>query len=289
MEWNIPKISGPEATGWNVDRLVTVEVKTGGRPGRCIIFPLYEAAVETVGNRPISLVAAEKLVERVKPGDTVVLMTGMGAMPFMPRGETDGPPGVASLARAVSYGLKALPIVLVPPRDFDHAIFQLHARLPDLPIPPSLPFDEERRRLFEAFAQFLLALRVKPLVLFIDDLHWVDRALLDWLAYLVHRMRDEGLLLVVAYRPEDANAAVARERLFEFFSARDGTRIVMLACRGVDPAEAGDEVLRVRRREQVRRARGHRTGRRDHPAGPRRWETSRSLRRCRPAAGRAAP
>jgi D-glutamate cyclase len=121
MEWNIPKITGPEATGWNVDRLVTVEVKTGGRPGRCIIFPLYEAAVETVGNRPISLVAAEKLVERVKPGDTVVLMTGMGAMPFMPRGETDGPPGVASLARAVSYGLKALPIVLVPPRDFDAA------------------------------------------------------------------------------------------------------------------------------------------------------------------------
>ena len=119
MEWNIPEITGPEATGWNVDRLVTVEIKTGGRPGRCIIFPLYEAAVETLGHRPISLVAAERLVERVKPGDTVILMTGMGAMPFMPRGETDGPSGVASLARAVSYGLRALPIVLAPRRDFD--------------------------------------------------------------------------------------------------------------------------------------------------------------------------
>jgi len=119
MEWNIPKITGEEATGWNVDRLVTVEIKTGGRPGRCIIFPLYEAAVKTVGDRPISLVAAERLIAQVKEGDTVVLMTGMGAMPFMPRGETDGPSGVASLARAVSFGLKALPIVLTAPRDFN--------------------------------------------------------------------------------------------------------------------------------------------------------------------------
>ncbi len=119
MEWNIPKITSDEATGWNVDRLVTVEIKTAGRPGRCLIFPLYEAAVKTLGDRPISLVAAERLIEQVKEGDTVVLMTGMGAMPFMPRGETDGPSGVASLARAVSFGLKALPLVVTTPRDFD--------------------------------------------------------------------------------------------------------------------------------------------------------------------------
>jgi hypothetical protein len=119
MEWNIPQITGDEATGWNVDRLVTVEIKTAGRPGRCLIFPLYEAAVKTLGDRPISLVAAEKLIENVKEGDTVVLMTGMGAMPFMPRGETDGPSGVASLARAVSFGLKALPLLVTTPRDFD--------------------------------------------------------------------------------------------------------------------------------------------------------------------------
>ena len=119
MEWDISKITGEEATGWNVDRLVTVEIKTGGRPGRCLIFPLYEAAVAEVGDRPLSLVAAEKLIEKVKPGDNVVLMTGMGAMPFMPRGETDGPSGVASMARAVSFGLGALPLVVTTLRDFE--------------------------------------------------------------------------------------------------------------------------------------------------------------------------
>ena len=71
MEGNIPKITGAEVTGWNVARLVTVEIKTGGRPGRCIISPLYEAAVKTVGDRPLSLVAAEKLLERAEPGDTM--------------------------------------------------------------------------------------------------------------------------------------------------------------------------------------------------------------------------
>jgi hypothetical protein len=119
MEWNIPILTGEEATAWNIDRLVTVEIKTGGRPGRCIMFPLYEAAVKVNGDRPISLTAAKLILQRVKPGDSVVLMTGMGAMPFMPRGETDGPTGVASLARAISYGIKALPIVMSSPRDFD--------------------------------------------------------------------------------------------------------------------------------------------------------------------------
>jgi hypothetical protein len=119
MEWNLQNMPGEEATAWNIDRLVTVEIKTGGRPGRCIMFPMYEAAVELNNNKPISLTAAQKLVDLVKADDAVILMTGMGAMPFMPKGETDGPPGIASLARAIDYGLKGLPVLVVPPRDYD--------------------------------------------------------------------------------------------------------------------------------------------------------------------------
>jgi tetratricopeptide (TPR) repeat protein len=51
-----------------------------------------------------------------------------------------------------------------------------------------------------------------PLVLFIDDLHWADRALLDWLDYVTHRFNAsnnmQGLLLVCAYRPDDAPTAL---------------------------------------------------------------------------------
>ena len=72
----------------------------------------------------------------------------------------------------------------------------------DLPVPALLPPEEERRRVFEAFVQLLSVMAVpRPLVVFVDDVHWIDHATLDWLAYLVHRMRDRALLLVLAYRP----------------------------------------------------------------------------------------
>jgi D-glutamate cyclase len=127
MEWNLKEMTGPEATGWNMDRLVTTEIKTGGRPGRGIMLPLYEAAVKANGNKPISLTIAQKLLELFNnanpPADgsklTAFIMCGMGAMPFMPCGETDGPPGVASLARAISIGLKGLPVIVAPTRDYE--------------------------------------------------------------------------------------------------------------------------------------------------------------------------
>ncbi len=83
-------------------------------------------------------------------------------------------------------------------------------RLPGLPALPTLPSEEEHRRLFEAFVQLLRAINSRPLVLFIDDLHWVDRATLDWLVYLADRMSAEPLLLVGTYRPSDASPQLSR-------------------------------------------------------------------------------
>ncbi len=83
---------------------------------------------------------------------------------------------------------------------------EIRQHWPALPAPPVLPPEEERPRLFEAFTQTLRALEGQPLILFIDDLHWADHATLDWLIYLVDRMRDEPLLLVSAYRPTDTTA-----------------------------------------------------------------------------------
>ncbi len=108
-----------EIVGKNVDLLCLVEARTMKRTGRGIVFPLYQAALATVGGRPLSLLAAEKIIEQVKSGDNVIVMTGMGMLPGMPYGETDGPAGVASIARAVSYGLGALPIVMTETRDME--------------------------------------------------------------------------------------------------------------------------------------------------------------------------
>ncbi len=88
---------------------------------------------------------------------------------------------------------------------------ELRAQLPELPAPAVLPPEEERRRVFEAFVQALLALDAHPLLIFVDDVHWADHATLDWLPYLVHRMRGRPLLLVLAYRPEEAPAGLVQQ------------------------------------------------------------------------------
>src|SRR5207249_52683 len=83
---------------------------------------------------------------------------------------------------------------------------EIHGTMPDLPASTVLPPEEERRRMFEAFAQSLRALAEHPLVLFMDDAHWADRTTLDWLGYLIDRLHGQPLLLVMTYRPEDAPA-----------------------------------------------------------------------------------
>ena len=88
---------------------------------------------------------------------------------------------------------------------------EIGAQFPDLPAPSAgLPLEEERRRLFEAFTQALLALGPHPFVLFVDDLHWADPTTLDWLDYFLHRMNDRAALVAAALRPEDAPATVVR-------------------------------------------------------------------------------
>ncbi|MBI5035356.1 MAG: AAA family ATPase [Chloroflexi bacterium] len=82
--------------------------------------------------------------------------------------------------------------------------------IPNLPKLSALPAEEERQRLFEALAQCVIALGASPLVVFIDDVHWADRATLDWLDYLVHRLEHHPVLLIVAYRNEDATSTLVR-------------------------------------------------------------------------------
>jgi len=88
----------------NVDLLITMDLKPSP------IHDLYNAARAHHGKSP-TLVAAEKLMAKVSPGDYVILMTGSMISPFG-TGETDGPLGTASLARILALYMNARPIVL---------------------------------------------------------------------------------------------------------------------------------------------------------------------------------
>jgi serine/threonine protein kinase/tetratricopeptide (TPR) repeat protein len=69
--------------------------------------------------------------------------------------------------------------------------------------PPGLGPEAQRRNLF----QTLLALTAKtaelqPLVLVVEDLHWVDPSTLEFLTLLLEEIRSLPLMLIATYRPE---------------------------------------------------------------------------------------
>ena len=82
----------PDITGEAIDKICTIEAKNRGMPTN-ILAPMYEAARKLTGGRPISMVAAEKLLGAIGKGDTVLVLTGAGLKPILPEGENDGPPG----------------------------------------------------------------------------------------------------------------------------------------------------------------------------------------------------
>lgn len=91
-----------------LDRLISLDV-----PARGIIAKLYGAAREKAG-KPLTMAATDLLLERVRPGDTVVIATGWVDQPVVAPGcgESDGPPGAVALARALRLALKAAPVIV---------------------------------------------------------------------------------------------------------------------------------------------------------------------------------
>jgi len=102
-------MSASDFVGENIDRLITIEIKNLAMP-HDIVVRMYDAARAEGGGRPLTMRAAEGLVANVRKGDIVFVVTGAGYAPGMPTGESDGPPGAASIARAIYKGLGAVPV-----------------------------------------------------------------------------------------------------------------------------------------------------------------------------------
>jgi hypothetical protein len=92
--------------GEAIDSLCTIEIT-----GRGVVRDLYLAARAAQPGGPLCLTVAQQLLSRVRPGDAVVLATGLPTYPWF-SGEQDGPVGAATLARALVLGLAARPIIV---------------------------------------------------------------------------------------------------------------------------------------------------------------------------------
>jgi class 3 adenylate cyclase/tetratricopeptide (TPR) repeat protein len=101
----------------------------------------------------------------------------------------------------------------------------LHDTLGDIPEPVAVDKEDERFRLFDAVAQFLIAVsQHKPLVLILDDLHWSDRGVISMLSHVAHFVPEYPILLIGAYRDAEVDrkhplsgalASLSRLRSFE--------------------------------------------------------------------------
>ncbi|WP_201365205.1 helix-turn-helix transcriptional regulator [Dictyobacter formicarum] len=88
---------------------------------------------------------------------------------------------------------------------------------------PALDADQEKRRLFQALTHFLMRLSAgKPLILFIEDIHWSDETSLEFLLYLAHRLTSRPFLLLLTYRNEEV-----RPELTRFLAQLDRSRLAI--------------------------------------------------------------
>ncbi len=101
----------------------------------------------------------------------------------------------------------------------------LRESLNDAAEPASLDKEDERFRLFDAVAQFVITLSHRgPLVLLLDDLHWADRGTVAMLSHVAHFVAANSILLLGAYRDAEVDrkhpltaalAGMSRVRNFE--------------------------------------------------------------------------
>jgi len=91
----------------------------------------------------------------------------------------------------------------------------------------SLSADQQQVRLFEAVTLLILDLaRQGPLLLILEDLHWIDDSALAWLHYLARRLSSVPVLLLATYRPREAGPAHPLHGLaLELEQVRESTRI----------------------------------------------------------------
>ena len=92
----------------------------------------------------------------------------------------------------------------------------------------SLPPNETQNRLRTFFQRFLrvLSSKEKPLVLFIDDLQWVDSGTLTLFESLLKDLKLEGVLLIGAYRDNEVNQDHQLMHFLEDIKKNSKTKII---------------------------------------------------------------
>jgi len=81
---------------------------------------------------------------------------------------------------------------------------ELKHYFPDIPEPPRLPPDQERRYFLSGCAEFIQrASKIQPLVLVFEDLHWAGQSTCTLIRHLAERLGEWSVLILGTYRNTD--------------------------------------------------------------------------------------
>ncbi len=126
---------------------------------------------------------------------------------------------------------------------------ELRRLFPDIPSPPELPPEQERRYLFNGMREFIARTgRAQPLLLVLDDLHWADDSTLLLLQHIAQQLQEMPVLILGTYRDVELDVArplartleeLLRQRLANRITIRrlpeDGVSAMLRALSGQEP------------------------------------------------------
>jgi len=154
------------------------------------------------------------------------------------------------VAEALRLGIESMDLDEVSPlwlAELARIVPEVCERYSDLPEPSVLDAEGGRRRLYEGIARVLRsACEERPVLLFVDDLHWADESSVALLHYLSRRVSN-GMYLLTAHRPEEL-AADKGDTTTEWLSGRN-SRARTLHIEGLDRSASSDLLTTIMGRD----------------------------------------
>jgi class 3 adenylate cyclase/tetratricopeptide (TPR) repeat protein len=124
----------------------------------------------------------------------------------------------------------------------------LSLRLSDRYAPLEIMPQLQRQRTFEMLLAWMLALAEKqPLVLLVEDLHWIDPSTLEWLGLVIGECPTANVLLLMTHRPNFEPPWAGREHLHAITLSRLNRRqsqelVAHSVAKAALPAELVDRI-----------------------------------------------
>lgn len=106
---------------------------------------------------------------------------------------------------------------------------ELRRLFPQIPDPPDLPPEQNRRYLMNSIRDFIArAAAAQPLLIVIEDLHWADESTLLLFRHLAQRVAEIPILMIGTYRHTELEGAESLARMLEDLTrARVGHQITL--------------------------------------------------------------